>query len=108
MLARDAGVQRYRHRRKEYRPRSSPSTAPAQVDPPSTETSTPRMPLPPSKAIPSTSMARPAGTVEPASGDVMNERTFIRLIGIRWSDSFAWGSSTLFGLVGIWYAFAIQ
>ena len=102
------GIQRYRQRRNEYRPRSSPSTAAAQVDPPSAETSTPRMPLPPSKAIPSTSTARPAGTVEPGSGVVTNERTFMRLIGIRWSVSLAWGSSTPFGLAGILYALAIQ
>src|SRR3954453_12443682 len=68
------------HSRNEYFPRSLPSFAGVQVLPPSVETATSLMPLPPSKAIPF-SVVPPRFTFAPSARLVMKERTVKRLIG---------------------------
>ena len=58
-----------------------PSFAGVQVLPPSVETATSLMPLPPSKAMPF-SVVVPAFSLAPSATLVMKERTLKRLIGI--------------------------
>src|SRR5258708_5361550 len=62
------------HSRNEYFPRSLPSFAGVQVFPPSSETATSLMPLPPSKAIPFSFVA-PCFSFAPSATLVMKERT---------------------------------
>ena len=87
------------HSRNAYLPRSLPSLAGVQLLPPSIETATSLMPLPPSKAMPR-SMVRPAFSLAPSATLVMNERTVKRLIGIVAFGAVP-GSTALFGVSGI-------
>ena len=83
----------------EYLPRSLPSFACVQVLPPSVETATSLMPLPPSKAIPFNAVV-PGFTFAPSATLVMNERTSKRLIGIVAFGAVP-GSTLLLGVSGI-------
>src|SRR6266481_5076725 len=75
------------HSRNVYFPRSLPSFAGIQVLPPSSETATSLIPLPPSNAIPF-SVVPPGFSFAPSVTLVMKERTVKRLIGLVAS---AWG-----------------
>ena len=59
-----------------------PSLAGVQFLPPSIETATSLMPLPPSKAMPFSIGRCPAFSLAPSATLVMKERTLKRLIGI--------------------------
>src|SRR4029450_10786706 len=94
------------HSRNEYFPRFLPSFAGVQVFPPSSETATSLMPLPPSKAIPF-SIVVPGRSFEPSRTLVIKERTVKRLIGIVALGAVP-GSTQPHGVSGIRYADFIQ
>ena len=76
-----------------------PSLAGVQVLPPSVETATSLMPLPPSKAMPF-SVVSPGFQLGAVATLVMNERTVKRLIGIVAFGAVP-GSTLLLGVSGI-------
>src|ERR1051326_1950680 len=101
------GVHAVDHSRNEKRPRSGPRLVRRQLVPTSSDTSTSRMPYPPSNAMPRSVTGRPRGTRVPAPGEAMNERTVMRVMGTVAAGAVP-GSMQPHALSGMRYAGFIQ